>query len=217
MLKKTLIATAFAAATALAVSAPASADSWTWHWNGNNWHVVHWDNGWDRDGWRDDNRRDRHAKRHAPRQETLRARIDRRVVNGTLPLRRILGINSNYNGYRIESVTVKISPRHSRGGVRLIVDGRVADRHVGLNQRKIKLYPRRDDVIGREVGRLQLDVKGQAYINSVKVKLTKVRGHARKHSHKRAHKHAYGYERGIAYSSPAHTWIADRHSADQTP
>ncbi|MCP5366831.1 MAG: hypothetical protein H6907_03300 [Hyphomicrobiales bacterium] len=210
MLKKTLIATVLASATALAVAAPAQADGVSWHWNENGLRVTTWDN--DRD--RHDDRRVVHR---APRQQVLSARVDRRVVNGTLPLRQILGIGANYRGYRVEAVTVTLNPRNSHGTLRLMVDGRVADRHVGLNQRVITLYPRRDDVIGREVGSLALDVNGKAYVHSVNVRLSPT-GHSAGRPVGRPD-YSYGNYSGPIPGGyhPDGFWNKNYHRADQTP
>ncbi len=121
----------------------------------------------------------------------LRVDLNRRYWNESIPLRRLLGLGPDYRGYRVQSVTVKLrSPRrhhyrhnsHYGGGhghfqhrparLSLLTNGYVADRARAGGSRRIKLYPGENDVLGREIGRMQLAVRGRAFIDSIKVELS---------------------------------------------
>lgn len=92
----------------------------------------------------------------------------------TLHLRQMLGIGSQYNGYRIESVTVRMRTNSGDGFAALVVNG-----YRSNEQRVFSSYPTDymffpdsyNDQIGYEVNSLQVDLGGDFYVESVSVRL----------------------------------------------
>ncbi|MDH5749656.1 MAG: hypothetical protein OEY85_10145 [Rhodospirillales bacterium] len=104
-------------------------------------------------------------------------RIGRIVQNETLPLRRLLGLDRKFLGYRVETVTVRIHSRPdrhmARGALRLIADGAVADHKRAGFERDVRLVPWNGGVIGRDFRTLRLDVRGRVRVRSIRVTLSR--------------------------------------------
>ncbi len=126
-------------------------------------------------------RADRHAdaRRDGPNVEVVRVGVHRRYFDEYIPLRRLLGLGRDYRGYRIQSVTVKVRPHKSRGRLALLANGYVVDRARAGHARRIELIPNGDRTLGRDLNRLQLAVRGRAFIDSIQVKLRPPRHHRR--------------------------------------
>ncbi len=111
------------------------------------------------------------VRRRAPAIQTVRVGVHRRYVNEAIPLRRLLRLDRDYRGYRIQSVTVKVRPNRTRARLALIANGQVVDRARAWRTRRIELTPSGGRTLGRDLNRLQLAVRGRAYIESIEVKL----------------------------------------------
>lgn len=130
------------------------------------------------------------VRRHAPATEVVRVGVHRRYFDESIPLRRLLGLDREYRGYRIQSVTVKVRPHRSRARLALVANGRVVDRARARHARRIELRPDDDRTLGRDLNRLQLSVRGRAYIDSIQVKLRAPRHHQRRRNvHRTSHDH----------------------------
>lgn len=116
----------------------------------------------------------RQAYKKPSRQHVLEKRINRRVKNTTLPLRRIFGLGRDYNGYRIDAIMVKLGSKKRRGRVKLRVNGHVVDRKSVGNGRVLWLRPGDVDVIGRGLKTLQLEFDGKMFVKDVKIKMTRI-------------------------------------------
>lgn len=93
----------------------------------------------------------------------------RTVRNENLALRQLANIGTQYNGMTVESVTVLLqSPENAK--LQLSVNGLVADVK-RANSTYVVLTPQREDVLGREVSSLKLQVRGQARINTIEIRL----------------------------------------------
>lgn len=111
------------------------------------------------------------ARRRAPAVEIVKVGLHRRYYDEAIPLRRLLNLGRDYRGYRIQSVIVKVRPHRSRGRLALLANGYVVDRARAGEYRRIELRPDGDRTLGRDLNRLQLLVRGRAYIDSIQVKL----------------------------------------------
>ena len=111
------------------------------------------------------------VRRRGPAIETVRIGVHRRYANEAISLRRLLGLGGDYRGYRIQSVTVKVRPNRTRARLALIANGQVVDRARAWRTRRIELTPSGGRTLGRDLNRLQLAVRGRAYIESIEVKL----------------------------------------------
>ena len=130
------------------------------------------------------------VRRHAPEVEVVRVGVHRRYVHEQIPLRRLLGLDRNYRGYRIQSVTVKVRPNRTRARLALLADGHVVDRARARHTRHVELRPDDNRTLGRDLNRLQLAVRGSAYIDSIQVKLRAPRhDQRRRHVHQTTHDH----------------------------
>ncbi|KHD88111.1 MAG: hypothetical protein OM95_11415 [Bdellovibrio sp. ArHS] len=96
--------------------------------------------------------------------------LGRRVSNETLELRQLAGINESYRGYEVESVEVEINRSGPRAEVSLLTDGRV-DETAFSPQGSILLRPRYRAKIGEDIRTLQLLVRGNADIASIRISL----------------------------------------------
>ncbi len=116
----------------------------------------------------------RHVSRTPARHRVLKKRIGRRVKNTALPLRRMFDLGRDYAGYRVSAVIVKLRSVKHRGRVKLLVNGRAVDGQVVRRAGIIHL--RLDDkrIIGRDLGSLQLDVRGKMFVKSIKIKMTRM-------------------------------------------
>lgn len=124
------------------------------------------------------------GRRHGPAIETVRIGVHRRYFDENIPLRRLLGLDRNYRGYSIQSVTVKVRPHKTRARLALLANGRVVDRVRARDARRIVLRPDDQRTLGRDLNRLQLAVRGRAFIDSIQVKLR-----APRHDHRRRFVH----------------------------
>lgn len=141
-----------------------------------------------------DHRSERHANvRHrAPAVEVVRVGVHRRYVHERIPLRRLLGLDGEYRGYRIQSVTVKVRPNRTRARLALLADGHVVDRAPARHTRRVELKPDDNLTLGRDLNRLQLAVRGSAYIDSIQVKLRAPRhDQRRRHARRTTHDHRH--------------------------
>ena len=111
------------------------------------------------------------ARRRGPAFEVVQVGLHRRYSDESIPLRRLLNLDRDYRGYTIQSVTVNVRPQRSRGRLALVANGQVVDRARSGEARRIELTPRDDRTLGRDLNRLQLDVRGRTYIDSIQVKL----------------------------------------------
>jgi hypothetical protein len=117
---------------------------------------------WDRRG---------EVRRRGPATEVVRVGVHRRFFDERIPLRRLLNLDRDYRGYRIQSVTVKVRPNRTRARLALLANGQVVDRARASHTRRIELTPSGERTLGRDLNRLQLAVRGRAYIDSIQVKL----------------------------------------------
>jgi len=111
------------------------------------------------------------VRRHGPAAEIVRVGVHRHYFDENIPLRRLLGLDRDYRGYRIQSVTLKVRPNTTRAHLALLANGRMVDRAYARHTRRIDLTPRGDRTLGRDLNRLQLAVRGRAYIDSIQVTL----------------------------------------------
>lgn len=116
----------------------------------------------------------RHRDWAAPRELTLERRIDRRVKNTVLPLRRIFRLGRDYAGYRVSAVIVKLRPFKHRARVKLLVNGRAVDGQTVRRAGAIHLRLDDERTIGRDLRSLKLDICGKMFVKSIKVKLTRL-------------------------------------------
>ncbi len=163
MLKKLFAATAIAVITAVTTTASVIA---------HDDKPLRWGNPAYEDQDRDEGRR-RAYKRN---KDVSRIRLNRWVENEVLPLRRLLNLGRESRGYRIDAVIVRIDPGGSRGSARLLVNGRAENQRQRLNRKVLVFRPRDDAVIGFGVRSLRLDVRGQAFVRNIKIKLSRDRG-----------------------------------------
>jgi len=115
----------------------------------------------------------RHASRAPTRHRILERRIDRRVENTVLPLRRLFDLGRDYTGYRVSTVVVTLRPLKHRGRVKLLVNGRAVDGQVIRRAGTIRLHLDGKRIVGRNLRSLQLDVRGKMFVKSIKIKLTR--------------------------------------------
>ncbi|MFT6580690.1 MAG: hypothetical protein ACJAU6_001119 [Alphaproteobacteria bacterium] len=120
------------------------------------------------------------AYKKPSRSKVLKKKIDRRLKNITLPLRRIFDLGRDYKGYRIDAVMVKLGAKKRRGRVKLRVNGHVVDRKNVGDGRVLWLRPGSANVIGQGLNSLQLEIDGKMYVRDVKVKMTRLSN--RRHS-----------------------------------
>ena len=132
--------------------------------------AAHDERGWNRHDHRHIER-GADVRRHHGRTEVVRVGLHRRYFDEAIPLRRLLGLDRDYRGYKVQSVTVQVRPHKSRGRLALIANGQVVDRARTREGRRIELRPDDARTLGRDLGRLQLGVRGRAYIDSIQVKL----------------------------------------------
>jgi len=167
MLKQLLTAAVLSASVATMATGSAFADGDEGRdGHGNRWSI-------ERD--HRDNRHSDHARRTPSRKIVVERRVHRRVVDGTLPIRRMLDLDRTYTGYRVKSVMVKIKPYRSHGRIKLLVNGDAVDRVRITDDKWITLRTDDDKTIGRGLKSLKLDVRGKVYIKVIKVILAEPR------------------------------------------
>ncbi|UOF00605.1 hypothetical protein [Bdellovibrio reynosensis] len=108
------------------------------------------------------------------RQEQKIIYLNRRLANETLELRHLAGITEQYRGYTVESVEVDVRRSGPRAEIALLADGRQEDSAFSP-QGRIQLRPRYGAVLGRDFRALQLQVRGNAAIDTVIIHLTENR------------------------------------------
>lgn len=131
-------------------------------------------------------RQHRHARPHRADQVVLEARLHRRVHNESLPLRQLVRLDRDYRGYTVESVVVRLRPNSGRGRLNLMVNGVRVDRDQLHGDRVVRLSPDRDRVIGADIRRLELGVRGRAFIQEVEVRLSRPQHRRGRHYSDRA-------------------------------
>ncbi len=132
------------------------------------------------------------VRRYPRATEVVRVGIHRRYFDEKIPLRRLLGLDRAYRGYKVQSVTIKVRPQRTRARLALLANGHVVDRARARHTRRIELTPDDERTLGRDLQRLQLAVRGRAYIDSIQVKLRAPR-HDRKRRpvHRTSHDHRH--------------------------
>ncbi len=169
MFKNILTATVITASLALLTVGDARASS-RYDDHGNRWSVER-NNRDDRDG--------RYERARQSRGLVVERKMRTRVVDETLPIRRLLDLDRSYKGYRVKSVMVKIKPGRSHGRLKLLVNGNVVDRQFVDDKKWITLRPDTDKTIGRDLKSLKLNIRGKVYIKEIKAVLVKARTYPR--------------------------------------
>jgi len=160
MMRKLAIATtAIALILGLGASAASAGDRSGFKFQSNHQRTIH------------QTQRPADMRRRGPATQIVRVDVHRRYFDEKIPLRRLLGLDRDYRGYRIKSVTVKVRPNRTRARLALIANGQVVDRARASHTRRIELTLRGERTLGRDLNRLQLAVRGRAYIESIQVKL----------------------------------------------
>ncbi len=122
-------------------------------------------------------RRGRHGGYRHGGTETVSVRLHRRYQHESLPLRRLLDLDGQYRGYKVREVTVVLRPNRSRGPIALVANGDVVDRARPREGRVLRMKLDDNRTLGRDLRKLQLDVRGKAFIDRIDVKLRAPRGH----------------------------------------
>lgn len=105
---------------------------------------------------------------------TRTAHIQRYVRNEFLPLRRLADIDMHYRGFNVQSVQVIMRPtRYGNANLRLIINRHIQDERSVYNETSLMLFPNGYAEIGEDVNSLQLDVRGEVYIERVQVELVR--------------------------------------------
>jgi acetolactate synthase regulatory subunit len=104
---------------------------------------------------------------------TLRRKLSRTYRFDLISLRRLMGINSDYRGYRVAAVTVTTKRHSKRVRLSLVVNGQRVDSKRLSDGRVVFLTPNHKDVIGNEIRTMELAVRGRAFIKDIKVQLKK--------------------------------------------
>lgn len=138
---------------------------------------------------RDHVERQAHNRKHRREFETVSVRLHQRYAHETLPLRRLLDLDRDYRGYRVKNVTVVLRPHYSHGRIALLANGQVVDRARSGEGRRIHLKLDDDRTLGRDLNRLQLDVRGRAFIDRVEVTMRVPKGRRIHAAHERDDRH----------------------------
>lgn len=90
---------------------------------------------------------------------------------GVMPLRLLARLGPNYDGREVERVVVSL--RSPDRGTRLVLlgNGRVRDVARVHSQGRVVLDPGRGGVLGRDLGRLGLQIDGRAYVHDIRIVL----------------------------------------------
>lgn len=170
MLKTILTAAAFVGIMGIAQTALADDDRYDWYETPPQQSYDSRDTTRD---WYDDRDSHRHYGHRGVRNtEVLERTFNTRVRNESIGLLRGSGLKRDYRGYRVEAVIVTLRPHKSRGRIGLLVNGYRVDAARMGGERRIRLDTGKLDLLGREIKRLRLDVKGRAFIKDVKIKLS---------------------------------------------
>lgn len=165
MLNRILAATVFTATLAIAGISSANADEQsTYNHNSRSsapYQTAHSDDG--------------HGFKKQSNRIVISRKLNRRVVNDTLPVRKLLDLDRSYRGYRVKTVRVKVKPHRSHGRIKLLVNGHTVDRDRIDENKWITLRTDGDKTIGRDLRSLKLRIRGKALIKNVEVTLAKPR------------------------------------------
>ena len=112
---------------------------------------------------------------HRGGHKSLKKDLQRTVRYNEIPLRQLFGLNNRYAGFRVEAVSVKLKGHGNRGRARLMVNGRVTDSEKLRGRRLLNLRVAHNSVIGQDLRSLRLEVRGQAFIKSVKIHLRRAK------------------------------------------
>ena len=115
----------------------------------------------------------------APRAEIVTIKLNDRVRNAVLPLRKLADLGRDYAGFRVMKVVVHLRPTDRKQRFNLLGNDRVLDRAHGRERRTVTLRPERPAILGETVRSLQLGVRGTARIKAIDIKLRPQR-----HAHK---------------------------------
>jgi len=126
-------------------------------------------NAWSRDWNHEDSSYRKRGKREAKGMIVVARKIHRRVVNDTLPLRRLLDLDNSYRGYKVKSIAVKVRSNRSHGRLKLAVNNQVVDRERIDGEKWITLSTEDDKTIGHDLRSLKLLVRGKVYIKNIRV------------------------------------------------
>jgi hypothetical protein len=123
--------------------------------------------------------------------DAVGARVNRYVRGGVLPVRQLAGIGPYYNGREIQAVEVSLRPHHPGTRVALLGDGRVYDAERVGRDGRVVLHPGRGGVLGRDMHRVGLQVRGGAFVHSIRVVFEPARHRGpywRRHDDRRDHR-----------------------------
>ena len=101
--------------------------------------------------------------------DAVGAHVNRYVRGGVLPVRQLVGIGPRYNGREIAAVEVFLRPNHPGTQLALIGDGRVYDAERVGRDGRVVLRPGRGGVLGRDMHRVGVQVRGGAFVQSIRV------------------------------------------------
>ncbi len=93
-------------------------------------------------------------------------------MDETLPLRQMMALDNSYWGYYVDRVEVRVRSTGRYADLRLLINGWPEDQTpiVGyLNTLSVRGYK----AIGRDIERLQLEVRGAQFIESITVYLSR--------------------------------------------
>ena len=111
-------------------------------------------------------------------RRTVSVRLNQRVRDEVIPLRRLLDLDRDFRGHKLEKVVVRLKRRHGTERLTLIADGEVIDSRRARRDARVVLRPDSREVLGVTLSRLQLAVDGSAFIRSIDVQLAAPRhGH----------------------------------------
>lgn len=99
--------------------------------------------------------------------------VNRRFINETVSLTQMLGLDSRYNGYVVESVMVDVRGSTQNSSLDLIVNGYM-EQQTPFPRGRVMLYPRGEFAIGR--GSLQLGMRNVVDVDAIYVNLRPGRG-----------------------------------------
>lgn len=108
---------------------------------------------------------------------TREARIARNVRNETLNLRRLADIDRHYRGFTVNTVTVIMRPnRFSRNAsLELLINRRIEDSRSLYQEPSVTLHARGNQQLGEDVNTLQLRVRGDVFIEGIRIELSEDR------------------------------------------
>ncbi|MFN8791391.1 MAG: hypothetical protein ACK5Y2_08050 [Bdellovibrionales bacterium] len=141
------------------------------------------------------------------------AYLNRIVRHEVLPLRRLADIDRNYRGFRVDRVHVILRPhRFNQATLELILDRRVEDSRTIYNESSVLLYSRGYNLIGEDVGSIQLGVRGEAFIERVIIEMSPANGGGGGYE-----PHPPGYGGEFLVQLPLPSYIPPQGHLDLTP